>query len=121
MHIYFRVLEDIAPNTELLVWYGNEYAKELGLIDETVLPLQHEVTVIYRNTARGTGYFKYVVIPQPFKLINLVSYCLFNSCKKKCTFITLQLLTMWDLMLFSGGHTTANAVEKKTFLVSRRI
>ena len=30
-------------------------------------------------------------------------------------------LTMWDLMLFSGGHTTANALEKKTFLVSRRI
>ena len=86
MHVYFRVLEDIAPNTELLVWYGNEYAKELGLIDETVLPLQHEVTVIYRNTARGTGYFKYVVIPQPFKLINLVSYGLFNSCKKKLYF-----------------------------------
>ena len=30
-------------------------------------------------------------------------------------------LTMWDLMLFSGGHTTASILEKKTFLVSRRI
>ena len=30
-------------------------------------------------------------------------------------------LTMWDLMLFSGGHITANVLEKKTFLVSRRI
>ena len=29
--------------------------------------------------------------------------------------------TMWDLMLFSGGHTTANALEKKTFLVTRSI
>ena len=30
-------------------------------------------------------------------------------------------LTMWDLMLFSGCHTRANVLEKKTVLVSRRI
>ena len=29
--IYYRVCKDILPGTELLVWYGDEYAKELGI------------------------------------------------------------------------------------------
>ena len=30
--IYYRTYKDIQPNTELLVWYGPEYGKELGII-----------------------------------------------------------------------------------------
>ncbi|XP_052132856.1 histone-lysine N-methyltransferase PRDM7-like, partial [Frankliniella occidentalis] len=29
--LYYRVVRDIPPNTELLVWYGDSYGKELGL------------------------------------------------------------------------------------------
>ena len=30
--IYYRTVQTIRPNTELLVWYGDDYATELGLI-----------------------------------------------------------------------------------------
>jgi len=30
--IYYRTVQTIEPNTELLVWYGDDYAAELGLI-----------------------------------------------------------------------------------------
>ena len=30
--IYYRTVQTIRPNTELLVWYGDDYASELGLI-----------------------------------------------------------------------------------------
>ncbi len=30
--IYYRTFKDIKPGQELLVWYGEEYAKDLGLI-----------------------------------------------------------------------------------------
>ena len=30
-NIYYRTLKTIAPHTELLVWYGDQYAKELGI------------------------------------------------------------------------------------------
>jgi len=30
--IYYRTVQTIRPNTELLVWYGDDYAAELGLI-----------------------------------------------------------------------------------------
>ena len=29
--IYYRVYKPIEPNTELLVWYGDEYAEQLGI------------------------------------------------------------------------------------------
>ena len=29
--IYYRVYKDILPGTELLLWYGDEYAKDLGI------------------------------------------------------------------------------------------
>ena len=29
--IYYRTFKHIYPGTELLVWYGEEYAKELGI------------------------------------------------------------------------------------------
>ena len=29
--IYYRVYKDIDPSCELLVWYGEEYASELGI------------------------------------------------------------------------------------------
>ena len=32
--IYYRVYKDVHPGKEFLVWYGAEYAKELGITDE---------------------------------------------------------------------------------------
>ena len=29
--IYYRAYKRIEPNTELLVWYGDEYAEQLGI------------------------------------------------------------------------------------------
>ena len=34
-NIYYRTIVDIGPDTELLVWYGDDYARELGLISMT--------------------------------------------------------------------------------------
>ncbi|KAI8512814.1 Histone-lysine N-methyltransferase prdm9 [Branchiostoma belcheri] len=33
-NIYYRTYKPISPGTELLVWYGNEYAKELGISEK---------------------------------------------------------------------------------------
>ncbi|KAI8512794.1 Histone-lysine N-methyltransferase prdm9 [Branchiostoma belcheri] len=33
-NIYYRTYKPIRPGTELLVWYGNEYAKELGISEK---------------------------------------------------------------------------------------
>ncbi|XP_078661837.1 histone-lysine N-methyltransferase PRDM9-like [Branchiostoma floridae x Branchiostoma belcheri] len=33
-NIYYRTYKPIPPGTELLVWYGNEYAKELGISEK---------------------------------------------------------------------------------------
>ena len=33
--IYYRADKDIEANTELLVWYGDNYAQELGLISHS--------------------------------------------------------------------------------------
>ena len=30
-HIYYRSFKHIYPGTELLVWYGDGYARELGI------------------------------------------------------------------------------------------
>ena len=30
-HIYYRSFKHIYPGSELLVWYGEEYARELGI------------------------------------------------------------------------------------------
>ena len=46
--IYYRSFKPIAPGTELLVWYGDEYARELGVIrDKNLLLRPHYV--------KGTG------------------------------------------------------------------
>ena len=29
--IYYHLYKDVLPGTELLVWYGDKYAKELGI------------------------------------------------------------------------------------------
>ncbi|XP_035674698.1 histone-lysine N-methyltransferase PRDM9-like isoform X1 [Branchiostoma floridae] len=33
-NIYYRTYKPIPPGTELMVWYGNEYAKDLGIFEE---------------------------------------------------------------------------------------
>ena len=33
-HIYYRTFKPIYPGNELLVWYGEEYAKDLGIAVE---------------------------------------------------------------------------------------
>ena len=30
-HIFYRTFKDIPAGTELLVWYGHDYGKELGI------------------------------------------------------------------------------------------
>ena len=40
--IYYRVYKPIQPGDELLVWYGEEYARDLGIdISEDAQPLQN--------------------------------------------------------------------------------
>ena len=33
--IYYRVTVDVLPDTEMLVWYGEDYAEELGLKEQS--------------------------------------------------------------------------------------
>ncbi|XP_078584714.1 histone-lysine N-methyltransferase PRDM9-like [Branchiostoma floridae x Branchiostoma japonicum] len=35
-NIYYRTYKPIPPGTELMVWYGNEYAKELGISEKAL-------------------------------------------------------------------------------------
>ena len=35
--IYYRVMKDIPAGSELLVWYGGDYGKELGITKNTQL------------------------------------------------------------------------------------
>ncbi|KAL3855764.1 hypothetical protein ACJMK2_014966 [Sinanodonta woodiana] len=34
-HIYYRAFKTIEPGKELLVWYGNEYGRDLGIVRDT--------------------------------------------------------------------------------------
>jgi hypothetical protein len=34
--VFYKSLCDIGPDTELMVWYGEDYARELGLTNSTV-------------------------------------------------------------------------------------
>ncbi len=43
--IYYRTFKDIQSGQELMVWYGEEYAKDLGLIFS---PLRSKLTTNYR-------------------------------------------------------------------------
>jgi hypothetical protein len=36
-NIYYKTIADIGPDTELLVWYGDDYARELGLLSTPVM------------------------------------------------------------------------------------
>ncbi|XP_046572797.1 zinc finger protein 502-like isoform X2 [Haliotis rubra] len=40
-HIYYRVYKEIGVGTELLVWYGHKYAKNLGIKRQLKLPEGH--------------------------------------------------------------------------------
>ena len=48
--IYYRVYKDVEPGTEFLVWYGEEYASELGIA------LEAETTTS-TSTQPGGKYF----------------------------------------------------------------
>ena len=37
-HVYYKTFRDIPPNTELLVWYGEQYGAELGITEPVVAP-----------------------------------------------------------------------------------
>ena len=51
--IYYRTVQAVKPDTELLVWYGDDYASELGLISVAftkslnVINLCKNVTDVY--------------------------------------------------------------------------
>lgn len=38
--IYYRTIVDVPPDTELLVWYGDDYGRELGVKQGTSLTTQ---------------------------------------------------------------------------------
>ena len=50
-HIFYRVYKDVAPGTEFLVWYGAEYAGELGIA------LEHKPGTPNQNG--GKGFYQY--------------------------------------------------------------
>lgn len=45
-NIFYKTTKPISKGTELLVWYGDEYAKELGITEE-------ELHALYRNAGEG--------------------------------------------------------------------
>ena len=47
--IFYRTFKDIYPGSELLVWYGDQYAKELGIS----VDIDGEFTLTYG----GYGHF----------------------------------------------------------------
>ena len=57
-HIFYRVYKDVAPGTEFLVWYGEEYAGELGIA------LEHKPAT--PNEIGGKGFFQ-LFLSSPLK------------------------------------------------------
>jgi len=57
--IYYRTVQAVKPDTELLVWYGDDYASELGLISVSftkslnVINLCKNVTDVVYSTYTG--------------------------------------------------------------------
>jgi len=39
--IYYRLCQDVEPRSELFVWYGAEYAAELGLVTSSMIGNKH--------------------------------------------------------------------------------
>ena len=49
--IYYRTIKPVPPNTELLVFYGEEYGKELGIgLAMSVSPKQVRKNVMFVNS-----------------------------------------------------------------------
>ena len=46
--IFYRALMDIKPENEMLVWYGDDYAEELGIMNVTPKKIG-ELEIIYRK------------------------------------------------------------------------
>ena len=45
--IYYRTIKHVTPGSELLVWYGEEYAKELGLsVDYSLDDGKHFIMIL---------------------------------------------------------------------------
>ena len=44
-NIYYRTVVDIGPDTELLVWYGDDYARGLGLLSMAFMASINSITI----------------------------------------------------------------------------
>ena len=55
--IYYRTIKHITPNSELLVWYGEEYAKEMGLSVDYSLDDGKPVYHLYHIASFGINLF----------------------------------------------------------------
>ena len=59
--IYYRTVQTIRPNTELLVWYGDDYAMELGLISVS-FSRSLDVIMLCKITHIMLSFLTYVAI-----------------------------------------------------------
>ena len=56
--IYYKVYKQIDVGSELLVWYGEEYARELGIeLEEEEVQLEHVVNNEVESTTKGKNIY----------------------------------------------------------------
>ena len=77
--IYYRAYKDIKTNQELLVWYGDEYAKNLGIVPDK--------EVITENLRKDIGdlihlYIAFEILIKTilqFEIQELYKFCYFRD------------------------------------------
>ena len=69
--IYYRAYKDIKENDELLVWYGDEYARDLGIMEEEE-EISDATTVSLVN--KDVGTYKLIIFRTSFIQISLYRY-----------------------------------------------
>ena len=68
--IYYRAYKDINENDELLVWYGDEYAKDLGIMEDEETSDVACVPIVNKDI--GT-YYLFLMIPLNVRKILMLS------------------------------------------------
>ena len=101
--IYYRSFKPIAPGTELLVWYGDEYARELGVIrDKNLLLRPHYV--------KGTGksVFAHFIFAH-FAHFHSLNYR--NTFLSLCQFLYVRLKSRYMYYVITRGGQAAGTVS----------
>ena len=84
--IYYRTVERIRPNTELLVWYGDDYGAELGLISVSFTQSLNLITICK---------ISHMITPHAFCLTFFISCSYFykrravaaHTARSRCKFV----------------------------------